>query len=162
MTALKTSLFFLLVPVLCLGGVPLYILRTGIPLFDPGSWCWVAVPLWLVGWTVLVWCCWSFTLGRGTPNPLDPLDPPKELVVTGLYRTVRNPIYNAATAVLVGWAFWSPSLPILLMPVLCFAASYLFVRFYEEPHLRKTIGAAYDASCKSVPGWIPKLFRRGT
>ena len=117
----------------------------------------MAIPLWLAGWTVLVWCCWSFTFqGRGTPNPLDP---PKELVITGLYRYVRNPIYIAATAILVGWTFWSPSLPILLMPVICFAASYLFVIFYEEPHLRTTCGAAYEEYCKSVLRWIPKWRR---
>jgi protein-S-isoprenylcysteine O-methyltransferase Ste14 len=159
LTALKTILFFLLVPVLCLGVAPALIIRTNVPLFDPGPWRWAAVPLWLAGWTVLVWCCWSFTIhGRGTPNPLDP---PKELVITGLYRYVRNPIYIAATAVLVGWAFWSPSLPILLMPVICFAASSLFVVFYEEPHLRKTFGARYEAYCQAVPRWIPRGKRIG-
>jgi protein-S-isoprenylcysteine O-methyltransferase Ste14 len=157
MTALKTILFFLLVPALCLGVVPTLVMQTNAPLFDPGPCRWAAVPLWLAGWTVLVWCCWNFTVqGRGTPNPLDP---PRELVVTGLYRYVRNPIYNAATAVLVGWAFWSPSLPILLMPIICFAASYLSVKFYEEPHLRKTFGTVYEEYCKSVPRWIPKLRR---
>jgi protein-S-isoprenylcysteine O-methyltransferase Ste14 len=157
MAALKTFLFFLLVPVLCMGVVPALILRTNAPLFDPGLWRWAAVPLWLAGWVVLVWCCWSFTVrGHGTPNPLDP---PRELVITGLYRYVRNPIYIAATAVLVGWAFWSPSLPILLMPFICFAASYLFVTLYEEPHLRKTFGAAYEEYYKSVPKWIPEWKR---
>jgi protein-S-isoprenylcysteine O-methyltransferase Ste14 len=155
MTTIKTILFFLLVPVLCLGVVPALILRTNGPLLDPGPWRWAAVPLWLVGWVVLIWCCWNFTVqGGGTPNPLDP---PRELVVAGLYRYVRNPIYIAATAILVGWALWSPSLPILLMPVICFAASILFVLFYEEPLLRKKFGSAYEQYCKSVPRWIPKL-----
>ncbi|HEX7541123.1 MAG TPA: isoprenylcysteine carboxylmethyltransferase family protein [Anaerolineales bacterium] len=158
MTALKTILFFLLVPGLCLGVVPLLIIPTNAPLFDPGFWRWAAVPLWLAGWTVLVWSCWSFAIhGRGTPNPLDP---PEKLVVTGLYRYVRNPIYIAATAILVGWTFWSPSLPILFMPVICFAVSYLFVIFYEEPHLRKTFCAAYEEYCQFVPRWIPRFKRR--
>ena len=148
-TAFKSVIFFLLVAILIQGLVPAYFLKANTPLVDPGLWRWLAIPLWLAGWPALVWCFWSFTIhGNGTPNPLDP---PRQLVVTGLYRYVRNPIYIAAIANLVGWAFWSPSLPMLLMPVIGFIASYLFVVFYEEPHLRRTFKAAYEQYCQTVP-----------
>ena len=158
MTALKTILFFILVPFLCIGMVPLYLVMTERPLFSFGAFRWVALLFWLFGWMVLIWCCRDFIVwGHGTPNPLDP---PRELVVKGLYRVARNPMYIGATAVLVGWVFWSPSLPILLMPVICFTASYLFVVFYEEPHLRKTFGGVYDAYCQSVPRWLPPVDKK--
>ena len=154
MTALKTILFFLLIPGLCLGAVPVWLIQTTPELFSLGLFRWLAVPLLLVGWTVIIWCCWNFTVqGCGTPSPFDP---PRELVLVGLYRYVRNPIYIGATIVLVGYVFWSPSLPILLMPVICFSAANLFVRFYEEPHLHKTFGTAYEYYCRSVPRWLPR------
>lgn len=154
MTALKTILFFLLIPGLCLGAVPAWVIQTTQALFSFGFFRWLAVPLALAGWGIVIWCCWNFTVqGRGTPNPLDP---PRELVVVGFYRYIRNPIYIGATILLIGYVFWSPSLPILLMPVICFVAASLFVRFYEEPHLRKTFGAAYENYCRSVPRWIPR------
>lgn len=157
MTALKTILFFLFIPGLCLGAVPAWLIQTTPALFAFGLFRWLAFPLLLVGWTVIIWCCWDFTVqGRGTPNPLDP---PRELVIVGLYLHVRNPIYLGATTVLVGYVFWSPSLPILLMPVICFVAAYLFVRYYEEPHLRKTFGAVYDNYCRAVPAWLPHWWR---
>ena len=79
------------------------------------------------------------------------------MIVTGLYRYVRNPIYIAVIINLVGWAFWSPSLPMLLMPIIGFIACYLFVVFYKEPHLRKTFGGAYVQYTCKVPRWIPRL-----
>ena len=155
MTALKSALFFLLVALLIQGLVPAFFLNTKTPLVDPGPWRWIAIPLWLVGWPALIWCFWIFTTrGQGTPNPLDP---PRQLVVTGLYRYVRNPIYIAALANLVGWSFWSPSLPMLLMPVIGFISSYLFVVFYEEPHLLGTFGSAYQDYCCKVQSWIPRF-----
>ncbi len=153
MTAIKTILFFLLVPVLFIGVIPVWLVLAEPALFSFGVLRWLAIPLWLAGWAILVWACWSFTVqGRGTPSPLDP---PRELVVTGPYRFVRNPIYLAATTVLVGYVLWSPSLPILLMPVICITAAYLFVRFYEEIHLARTFGPDYGQYRKSVPGWFP-------
>jgi protein-S-isoprenylcysteine O-methyltransferase Ste14 len=160
MTALKTILFMLLVPGLLLGAMPIWLVQTDTALFSFGVFRWLAVPFWGIGTAVMLWCAWAFTVrGRGTPSPTDP---PRELVVSGLYRYVRNPIYLGVLAVFVGYVFWHPSRAILLCPVLVAVSSHLFVIFYEEPHLRKTFGAAYDAYCKAVPRWVPKLFRRET
>jgi protein-S-isoprenylcysteine O-methyltransferase Ste14 len=160
MTALKTILFILLVPGLLLGAMPIWLVQTDTVLFSFGVFRWLAVPFWVAGTAVMLWCAWAFTVrGRGTPSPTDP---PRELVVSGLYRYVRNPIYLGVLAVFVGYVLWHPSRAILLCPVLVAVSSHLFVIFYEEPHLRKTFGEAYDAYCKAVPRWNPKLFRRGT
>jgi protein-S-isoprenylcysteine O-methyltransferase Ste14 len=157
MTAFKTLLFLLLVPGLLLGILPLWLISTEASLFSFGFLRWLAVPLWFAGWAAMLWCMWAFTVkGRGTPAPIDP---PVELVISGLYRFVRNPMYVSGTLILLGCVFWSPSISILLCPLIFFTAAHLFIVFYEEPHLRKTFGAAYEDYCRSVPRWIPRFER---
>jgi protein-S-isoprenylcysteine O-methyltransferase Ste14 len=157
MIAIRSILFFLLVPVILIGALPVWLVQTGTALFSFGVFRWLAIPFWLVGWVSLVWSFASFTIqGRGTPNPLDP---PRELVVTGLYRFVRNPIYVGGFIALLGYVLWSPSLPVLIMPLIFIVAAFLFVHFYEEPHLRRTFGKVYEDYCCSVPGWLPRLKR---
>jgi protein-S-isoprenylcysteine O-methyltransferase Ste14 len=158
LTALKTILFMLLVPGLMLGAMPVWLVQTDTALFSFGAFRWLAVLLWAVGTAVTLWCAWAFTVrGRGTPSPTDP---PKELVVSGLYQYVRNPIYLGVLAIFMGYVLWHPSRAILLCPLLVAVSSHLFVIFYEEPHLLKSFGAAYEEYCKSVPRWIPYLKRK--
>lgn len=155
MTALKTTLFMLLVPGLLVGAMPIWLVQTDEALFSFGIFRWLAVPLWAAGTAVLLWCAWAFTMrGHGTPSPTDP---PRELVVSGLYRFVRNPIYICVTAIFLGYLFWHPSLALLLCPAITAASSHLFVIFYEEPHLRQAFGASYEEYCRLVPRWIPRL-----
>ncbi|MBI3738115.1 MAG: isoprenylcysteine carboxylmethyltransferase family protein [Chloroflexi bacterium] len=155
MTAFKSLLFFILVPGLLLGYVPFYIASTNVSLFDFGVFRYLALLFWLAGAAGMVWCFLDFLVkGRGTPAPIDP---PKELVISGLYRYVRNPMYVSGLIALFGWLTWSPSRALILASLLFFVAAHLFVMLYEEPHLRKTFGAAYEEYCKSVPRWIPRL-----
>jgi protein-S-isoprenylcysteine O-methyltransferase Ste14 len=151
----KTALFMLLVPGLLLVGVPVSLMLSRPALFSFGILRWLAVPLWLVGGAALLWCAYDF-IARGHGTPL-PLDPPKQLVISGLYRTVRNPMYAGGLVFLLGHVLWSPSRAILAYPVLFFVATHLFVTLYEEPHLRQTFGAAYEQYCREVPRWIPKI-----
>src|SRR5438128_1277372 len=66
---------------------------------------WYLVPM-LIGAAIMIRCCWDFAwTGRGTPMPLDP---PRRLVVTGLYRRVRNPMYLGMGLFLFGEAFALP------------------------------------------------------
>lgn len=103
----------------------------------------------------MLWCFWVFIAnGRGTPAPFDP---PKELVAAGPYRFVRNPMYVAGIITLIGWILWSPSLPLIVAPLLFLGTAHLFVTGYEEPTLRKKFGAAYADYFKRVPRWIPRL-----
>jgi protein-S-isoprenylcysteine O-methyltransferase Ste14 len=155
--ALKTILFMLLIPVPLIGALPIWLVRTDPALFSFGLFRWLAVPLWAAGAAVVVWCAWAFTVrGRGTPSPTNP---PRELVASGLYRFVRNPIYLSVVVVFLGYLLWHPSRALLLCPLIVAVSSHLFVIFYEEPHLRKTFGAAYTAYCQSVPRWLPKFSR---
>ena len=154
MTALKTAFFLLLVPGLLLGTMPVWLMATDAALFSFGLVRWLAIPFWLFGAAIMLWCAWDFIFkGRGTPAPIDP---PRELVISGLYRYVRNSMYAGALLVLFGHVLWFPSLSLLVCPIIFSVSFHLFVVFYEERTLRKKFGAAYEAYCKSVPRWIPK------
>lgn len=157
MTAFKTILFMLFVPGVMLVLIPCALVGADVALFSFGVFHWLAVPFWAAGAAIMIWCAWAFTVrGHGTPLPTDP---PKELVISGLYRYLRNPIYAGVVLFLLGYVFWYPTRAILLMPPLVAISSHLFVIFYEEPHLRKTFGAAYEEYCKDVPRWIPSSRR---
>ena len=91
--------------------------------------------------------------GRGTPAPVAPTE---RLVIGGLYRFVRNPMYLAVGATILGQAL------LLLRPILLgyvavyFLAVAAFVRWYEEPTLARRYGAQYEAYRRAVPGWLPR------
>lgn len=155
MTALKSLLFFLLVPGLLVGYFPYQVSTADRELFPPGVLAWIAFPLWLIAAVVMVWCFWDFTFkGRGTPAPIDP---PKELVTVGLYRHVRNPMYVSGILALVGWALWSPSVPLFAAPLIFLAAAHTFVILYEEPTLRVQFGSSYEDYLRRIPRWIPRI-----
>jgi protein-S-isoprenylcysteine O-methyltransferase Ste14 len=92
--------------------------------------------------------------GRGTPAPVRP---PTRLVVTGLYRYVRNPMYVAVLSIVVGQALFFGSRRLLIYAAAVWAATSLFVRLYEEPALRQRFGADYAAYCGAVRRWWPRL-----
>lgn len=92
--------------------------------------------------------------GRGTPAPVAPTE---RLVVRGLYRHVRNPMYLAVATVIVGQAIALPSAAVLVWGAGFVLTVAAFVRAYEEPTLARTYGASYDAYLRSVPGWRPRL-----
>jgi len=105
MTTLKTIFFILLVPGFLLGIVPVFVIPPlGGLMLALGWGRWLALPFWLIGIAVLAWCAGDFARkGHGTPVPIDP---PKELVVTGLYRYIRNPMYVGALLIQVGNIVW--------------------------------------------------------
>ncbi len=92
--------------------------------------------------------------GAGTPAPIAPTE---ALVVGGLYRHVRNPMYLAVLATIVGQALWLGQTPLLLYAAAVCAAFVCFVHFYEEPTLLKRYGAEYEAYRRGVPAWWPRL-----
>ncbi len=91
--------------------------------------------------------------GRGT---LSPLDPPRTLVVRGLYRYVRNPMYLSVTIIVLGEAMLTRSTALATYGAIWFAGVNLFVIGYEEPTLRQMFGASYDDYAQRVGRWIPK------
>jgi protein-S-isoprenylcysteine O-methyltransferase Ste14 len=124
-------------------------------LFDLGILHYLAFPLWLIGALVIVWCSIDIIRrGRGTPAHLNP---PKQLVIIGLYRFVRNPIYLGALMVQLGHILWFGSGLLIFYFLFFMVAYHILIVFIEEPVLRKAFGAAYDEYTKIVPRWIPRL-----
>jgi protein-S-isoprenylcysteine O-methyltransferase Ste14 len=154
MTALKSILFLILAPGIVAGYVPLALLRRG-PQLESGFFAYLAFPLWLIGLVILLWCFWDFLVkGRGTPAPIDP---PKELVATGLYNYVRNPMYVGVLIFIIGHFLWFKTIWMIAYMAVVFLAFHLFVTLYEEPHLKRTFGTAYEDYTNKVPRWIPRI-----
>jgi protein-S-isoprenylcysteine O-methyltransferase Ste14 len=153
--ALGSLVFLVLVPGVVAGLVPW--LLTGWETHEPLPGWWVArvlgVLLLTAGVAVLLHAFARFVVeGVGTPAPVAPTE---RLVVGGLYRYVRNPMYLAVGATIVGQAL------ILGQPVLlAYAAAFglvvwMFVRGYEEPTLARRFGEEYGEYRRAVPGWWP-------
>jgi protein-S-isoprenylcysteine O-methyltransferase Ste14 len=121
------------------------------------GWRWIAAVPSVLGFAVALRCVFDFGwTGHGTPAPMIP---PQKLVVVGFYRFVRNPMY---LGFFTGWiclwtVFGRANTTALSIALVAIAAVALFVRLYEEPTLRKKFGADYEAYCKSVPRWLPRL-----
>lgn len=108
-----------------------------------------------LGALLLMVCVWEFAhQGRGT---LSPADPPRELVVRGLYRYVRNPMYLCVTAIVLGEVLLTGSRGLLLYWAIWFVVVNLFVIGYEEPNLRARFGESFERYVATVGRWLPKL-----
>jgi protein-S-isoprenylcysteine O-methyltransferase Ste14 len=119
---------------------------------------WAGLLLIGLGAALLAACIFEFArTGRGT---LAPVDPPRVLVVRGLYRYVRNPMYLSVTLIVWGEILLTRSTPLLAYWLVWFAAANLFVRGYEEPALRRQFGSDYDRYAAQVGRWWPRLKRR--
>jgi protein-S-isoprenylcysteine O-methyltransferase Ste14 len=107
-----------------------------------------------LGAALLAACIVEFARsGRGT---LSPVDPPRRLVVRGLYRYVRNPMYLSVTTIVFGEWLLTRSPALLIYWSIWFAGANLFVIGYEEPNLRRRFGPSYDAYTRQVGRWIPR------
>jgi len=154
---LGTALFIVLVPGTVVGVVP-YLLshwRVGGALLGWEWTRWVGGVLVLVGAPIFVDFATRFVWeGHGTPAPVAPT---RHLVVGGPFRHVRNPGYVAVIAILVGQALLFGSRRILAYGIAMAAAFHLFVVLYEEPTLRRSFGEEFEAYCRRVPRWVPRL-----
>ncbi len=120
---------------------------------------WVGVVPMVIGLIILLACVAEFALrGKATPAPIDA---PKRLVVSGLYRFVRNPMYVGVVTLVFGEAIYLMSPPLLLYSVFAWLMFQLFITTYEEPTLRKNFGEEYEAYCQRVRRWIPRFDRTG-
>lgn len=156
MTALKTLIFTVIMPGTVTIYIPYWLLSspsTPAPL-PIGVWrYWGLLPM-LLGAAIYFWCAWDFTFaGKGTPAPIDP---PKELVVRGLYKYVRNPMYLGVLTLLIGEALFFASRQLFIYAGAIFLLFNLFIRFYEEPALRQKFGESYRRYCETVPRWMPR------
>ena len=92
--------------------------------------------------------------GRGTPAPIARTG---TLVVTGLYRYVRNPMYVAVVVIILGQGVLLGDWRLIAYGAVFWVGCHLFVVAYEEPTLAQTFGAEYQAYCTNVPRWIPRI-----
>jgi len=154
---LGSAVFFVLVPCVLAGLVPWWI----------NGWRFQAAPfgvealrvpgalLILLGIPGLVDSFARFAIqGLGTPAPIAPT---RTLVVTGLYRHVRNPMYVAVLLVIVGQAVLFADGRLIVYGALFWAACHAFVIAYEEPTLARKFGAQYEAYRTHVPRWMPRF-----
>ena len=111
------------------------------------------VPL-AIGVVMLLWCVRDFYVsGRGT---LAPWDPPKRLVIVGLYRFTRNPMYVGISLLLAGWSLLAASPFLGSYTVVLAIAFHLRVTLYEEPRLKKQFGEEWATYAATVPRWLPR------
>ena len=152
--------FLLIAPGTMAGLVPWWISgwRMRPPLLHFSPFRWIGVVLIVPSVAVLVNSFARFALeGLGTPAPVFPT---RHLVVSGPYRYVRNPMYLAVVAVIVGQGLLFGDVRLLAYVVFPWLAAHLFVVFYEEPKLRRSFGAEYETYRANVPRWIPRLSAR--
>lgn len=108
-----------------------------------------------LGAAILVECFWRFASeGRGTPAPIAPT---QRLVVSGLYRHVRNPMYVAVLAAIVGQALVFGSVILLGYASVVWLLFHGFVVLYEESTLRRQFGTSYDVYRANVRRWWPRI-----
>src|SRR5918998_6066223 len=156
--AVGSAVFFVLAPGVVGGLIP-WLLTGGWRVRDPlPYWAPVRVlggVLLVVGLIALVRAFVRFVVeGFGTPAPVAA---PERLVVGGVYRYVRNPMYVAVLAALVGQSLLLGQLRLLLYACAAWLVVAAFVRFYEEPALTRRLGADYGASRGAVPAGGPRL-----
>lgn len=135
--------------------LPLWFARLeGVTLAPRNAWAW---PIFALGCGLSFWCAMEFALrGRGTPAPFDP---PRRLVITGLYRWVRNPMYLGMAVMLIGETLLLPQIwreMAVMIAILSVVVAVLVVK-KEEPDLRRLFGADYQEYCRQVPRWIPRV-----
>ena len=152
---LKTALFAALVPGTVSVVVPLLVVRGRPP--ATGATFGLALLFLGLGAAIFLRCAWDFVVsGKGTPAPIDR---PRRLVIQGLYRYVRNPMYVGVLSVIAGWAVLFGSGILAAYAAAWFIVFSLFVRFHEEPYLTRQFGEEYVAYKERAGRWLPKRSR---
>jgi len=122
--------------------------------FDLGIYRYLGLAPIVLGVVIYLYCSGSFVyVGKSTPIPFTQT---KELIVTGLYWFVRNPLYIAGVLVLAGEAILFQSVGIFIYCLVMFGIFNVHV-FMEETFLAEKFGARYEQYCQTVPRWIPRL-----
>ncbi|MEX1139902.1 MAG: isoprenylcysteine carboxylmethyltransferase family protein [Bacteroidota bacterium] len=115
---------------------------------------WIGLFCFVLGGALALWCILQFFLfGKGTPAPFDA---PTNLVRTGPYKYVRNPMYVGGAIVLLGFGLWNTSTTMALFTIFFLLLAHFFVVLYEEPALEREFGPDYLLYKTAVSRWIPK------
>lgn len=152
-----SSAFFLVAPFLFAAVIPGWITHWQFrpPFFAMQQTRIIGAVLVLAGIPALVDSFVRFAVqGLGTPAPVAPTE---RLVMTGFYRFVRNPMYVAVTAIIVGQALLFADWRLFPYGATFWLATHVFVVAYEEPTLARSFGAQYERYCANVPRWLPRV-----
>lgn len=115
-------------------------------------WQYSGLIFFLAGLLIMLLCIARFAFeGKGT---LSPLDPTKKLVIAGLYKYSRNPMYVGVMLILAGEIFFFQSFSLLLYSVIIFCAFHAFIVFREEPRLLQDFGEEYKSYKSTVRRWL--------
>ncbi len=115
-------------------------------------WQYSGLVIFIAGWGIVIYCVYRFAIeGKGT---LSPADPTKNLVIKGLYRYSRNPMYIGVVLALAGISLFATSLMLGIYSLLIFIIFDLFIRFVEEPRLERDFKAPYVNYKKEVRRWL--------
>ena len=151
---LRNFLFTLLQPGIVVGLIPFLLLRYNQELLAGiSNWNhYLGIFLFLIGFNLMAACILSFaTRGKGT---LSPADPTQNLVIEGLYKYSRNPMYIGVLLMLIGQTVFFFSTMLFVYSVIVFFGFHYFITRVEEPRLQKDFNGAYLAYCKKVRRWI--------
>ena len=150
---LRAVLFIVVVPGAVAGWIPWYVAGAPSDVWQASYGAWrLGALLVVAGWAVLLWCAREFALrGRGTPGPWDA---PRQLVISGLYRFTRNPMYVGVLTAILGQAIWFHSRSVAWYALLAAVVFQLMVVFYEEPTLEGTFGQQYTEYRRRVRRWL--------
>jgi protein-S-isoprenylcysteine O-methyltransferase Ste14 len=154
---LGSAIFLVVAPGIVAGYVPWRICRwhVGAPLLGTSSFRVLGVLLVVAGLPVLLDSFARFALrGLGTPAPIFPT---RHLVVSGLFRYLRNPMYVGVVMLILGQGLLFSSVRVLEYGIAVWVGFVLFVVIYEEPTLQRSFGREYEEFCANVPRWIPRL-----
>ena len=151
---LRSLLWAILLPGVVAGLVPWYYFGLRDARIDWSSPFHIAGVICVAAGTMLLAAC-IFEFARTGRGTLSPVDPPRQLVVRGLYRYVRNPMYLSVTVILLGEVILTRSRGLVQWWAIWFIFVNLFILGYEEPALRRQFGASYEAYARSVGRWIP-------
>lgn len=156
LSLLLRNLFFTIVqPGVVAGLVPYLLLRYSGYEIIPQSLTtrhYVAATVFLIGVAVMTACILRFaTEGKGT---LSPLDPTKRLVISGLYRYSRNPMYVGVMTMLAGEVLFWWALELAVYAVVIFGLFSAFIMLHEEPRLRREFGPGFEEYASRVGRWI--------
>jgi protein-S-isoprenylcysteine O-methyltransferase Ste14 len=160
MRTIKATFATILVPGSACILVPYFILKAANVSLNPpiGIIQIIALLAAVLGWGMIIWVSTAFVrLGKGTPIPIEP---PRHLVISGLYRYMRNPMYTGALIIILAEALYFRATSLVFYAIGLGVLFQTFLIIFEEPQLKRRFGMEYKQYLETVPRWIPKLRRR--
>lgn len=151
---LRNLIFIVLQPGIVAGYIPYLIVRDewSVRFLRWEFLHYLGIIVFMIGLIIMLHCVYQFAVeGRGT---LSPVDPTQHLVINGLYRFTRNPMYLGVITMLIGEAIFTWSNWLWIYSFLVFIGFNLFILLVEEPRLKKDFGAEYEQYCQEVRRWI--------